>query len=89
MFFVLIWNTGIHFRGASTDSFTVCQRVSSVPSSLMLSHPDLEVFWLFKICIDMPGQSSFHIMWNCQNVMFYGRAELCRHREGDVYFEGH
>jgi len=41
------WNTGIHYRGAVTDSFTVCRLVCPMLSFLMLSYPDSEV-WIRK-----------------------------------------
>jgi hypothetical protein len=59
-----ILNTGIHFRGAITDSFTVCRHISSILPFLMLSHPDSEVFWLTYQDERFPS----HITWNCQNV---------------------
>ena len=74
-----IWNTGIHFRGASTDSFTVCRRISSMPSFLMLSHRDSEVFWLTTF--------SFSRHVELSERMFYCKEELYGHHEGDDYFE--
>jgi hypothetical protein len=51
-----IWNTGIYIRCASTDSFTVCQRVSSVLSFLMLSLADFEVSGSLKFALIYQGK---------------------------------